>query len=144
MKVSDVEIINACKTSLSMAQAATKLNIHFNTLKSRAKKLGCYNTNQAGIGVAKQSGTKISLQTILTGKYPEYQTFKLKNRLLQEGIMENKCSICNLTEWNGKPLNMELDHINGNRTDHRLKNLRMICPNCHAQTETYRAKNINK
>ena len=80
----------------------------------------------------------------MTGKYPEYQTFKLKNRLLQEGIMENKCSICNLTEWNGKPLNMELDHINGNRTDHRLKNLRMICPNCHAQTETYRAKNINK
>ena len=45
-------------------------------------------------------------------------------------------------EWNDKKINMELDHIDGNRTNHKLKNLRMLCPNCHSQTDTYRAKNI--
>jgi hypothetical protein len=140
--VSDKQIIDACKNSLSMAQAAAKLNIHFNTLKSRAKKLGCYTTNQAGVGVKKKSGNKIALEKIISGNHPEYQTYKLKVRLLQENILQNKCSVCGIQEWNGKSLLMELDHIDGDRTNHKLKNLRMLCPNCHAQTETYRAKNI--
>lgn len=139
--ISDKDIILACESSLSMAQAAAKLNIHFNTLKRRATKLGCYVTNKAGVGVAKPSGNKIPLKDILDGKYPEYQTFKLKVRLLAEGIFKNECSECKLTDWNGKPLTMELDHKDGNRTNHKLKNLRLLCPNCHAQTETYRAKN---
>ncbi len=43
---------------------------------------------------------------------------------------------------NGRPIPLELDHINGRRDDNRLDNLRILCPNCHAQTETYRGKNI--
>ncbi len=141
---SDKEIIEACNSSTTMAQAAVKVGLHFNTFASRAKKLGCYKPNQAGRGINKSSGKKIPLDLILNGKYPEYQTFKLKTRLLEEGVLINKCSVCNITEWNGKKLVMELDHINGDRKDHRLKNLRLICPNCHALTETYRAKNIKK
>ena len=52
--------------------------------------------------------------------------------------------MCGITEWNGQPTPTELDHINGVRTDNRLENLRILCPNCHAQTKTYRGKNINK
>jgi len=53
--------------------------------------------------------------------------------------------MCGLTEWNNKPISLELDHINGINNDNRLENLRIICPNCHAQTPTYRGrKNVIK
>ena len=70
-----------------------------------------------------------------------FQTYKLKQRLLKERIIENKCIECGITEWNGKIINMHLDHINGINNDHRLENLRMLCPNCHSQTDTYCGKN---
>ena len=52
------------------------------------------------------------------------------------------CEECGLAVWNGRPIPLELDHVNGRYTDNRLENLRILCPNCHAQTPTYRAKNI--
>ena len=54
----------------------------------------------------------------------------------------HKCECCGLSEWNNLPINFELHHIDGNRTNHSLENLLLICPNCHSQTETFRAKNI--
>lgn len=68
----------------------------------------------------------------------------LKRRLLNENILENKCHICGITEWNGKKLSLHLDHINGVNNDNRLENLRILCPNCHSQTETYSGKNLRK
>jgi Zn finger protein HypA/HybF involved in hydrogenase expression len=79
----------------------------------------------------------------LDGLHPYYQTFKLKNRLIKEGIKENACDICSIREWNGNSINMQLDHIDGDPHNHKLNNLRMICPNCHSQTLTYCGK-INK
>lgn len=84
----------------------------------------------------------IPLEEILQGKHPSYSRFSLKQRLLKEGIKSNKCEECGMEDtWNGKPINMHLDHVNGKHDDHRLSNLRMICPNCHSQTETYGGKN---
>lgn len=124
-----------------MAQAAAKLKMPYTTFKRMALKFNCYKPNQGGKGTAKPSKIKIGLREILAGNHPEYSTYKLKNRLLKSGIMVNKCSRCGLTSWNGEVLNMELHHIDGNKFNHRLENLEMLCPNCHAQTDNYRAKN---
>lgn len=142
--ISYEDIKQAIELTNSMNEAAVKLNLHFSTFKRKATIYGLYVPNQGLKGSAKPFGDndtrKFNLWEILEGKYPSYQTFKLKNRMLEEGLIENVCSECNNFEWNGKPLNCELDHINGIRHDHRRDNLRMLCPNCHSQTDTYRSK----
>jgi len=83
----------------------------------------------------------ISLDEILEGKHPEYNRHRLKLRLLSAGIKTNNCEECGQSgTWNDKELNMQLDHINGINDDNRLKNLRMLCPNCHTQTENFAGK----
>jgi hypothetical protein len=66
----------------------------------------------------------------------------LAKRLLAAGLVSRRCDKCGLTEWLGDPIPLELDHINGEHDDNRLVNLRLLCPNCHACTETYRGRNI--
>jgi hypothetical protein len=66
----------------------------------------------------------------------------IKQRLIKYYNWEYKCSQCKLSEWLGKPISIELDHINGDHYDNRIENLRFLCPNCHAQTDTYRGKNV--
>jgi hypothetical protein len=136
--------IRVCSESISMAQASSKLGLHFNTFKRYALLFGCYSTNPSGKGMKKKCKPKIEMSEILAGNHPEFNTYKLKNRLIKDGLLENKCSSCGITDWQGKPLNMELDHVDGNKYNHKFDNLRMLCPNCHAQTDTYRSKNRAK
>lgn len=65
------------------------------------------------------------------------KTFRLKRSLMALGVPHicNECGICPI--WNNKPLTLHIDHINGWTYDNRKENLRFLCPNCHAQTETY-------
>jgi hypothetical protein len=81
------------------------------------------------------------LEDIFSGKYPEYTPLHLKHKLIKHGYKKNKCEICGIECWNNKLLSFELDHINGNSRDHRLENLRIVCPNCHSQTETFKGRN---
>lgn len=136
------EFIKVTTSSLTMAEAASKLGMHFNTFKRLAIEYGCYKPNQGGKGAHKKPIIVYALEDILNNKYPYYQAYKLKNKLLNAGIKENKCEICGITEWNNMPLNMELHHIDGNKYNNSLDNLILLCPNCHAQTDNYRAKNI--
>jgi hypothetical protein len=65
----------------------------------------------------------------------------LRKRLVRAGLKPDHCEICGLSEWRGKPLTLQLDHINGDHTDNRLENLRILCPNCHSQTTTWCGRN---
>lgn len=139
---SDQMIIDSANNSTTMSQAAAKCGLHFSTFKRRALKLNVYKTNQGGKGNKKNWQLKIDLNEILEGKHPSYQTYKLRNRIIKKNILEYECKICGIYEYNNLPLTLELDHINGIRNDHRLCNLRLLCPNCHSQTSTWRGKNI--
>lgn len=72
-----------------------------------------------------------------------YSTSQLKNRLFKEGFKEMECENCKLTKWLGKPISLELHHINGVNNDNRIENLQILCPNCHSYTKNYRGKNMN-
>ena len=52
----------------------------------------------------------------------------------------HKCEECQLTEWNNEPIPLELEHIDGIKTNNEQSNLKLLCPNCHAQTPTWRGK----
>ena len=140
--MTDQEFIDFVKSQKTMGAAATTLGMHFNTFARKAKRLKCYNPNQGGKGTVKRwmSEREIPLQEIFDGMHPSYQTYKLKQRLYKKGIKKNRCEICDIDSWNGKKIECELDHIDGDRTNHKLSNLRILCPNCHSQTDTFRYK----
>lgn len=71
---------------------------------------------------------------------------KLRERLLKEGLKEHKCENpeCGLSEWHNLPIPLQLHHINGDRTDNRLENLQLLCPNCHALTDNYCGRKLKK
>lgn len=84
---------------------------------------------------------KLDLKDILT-ENSDYSRHSLKTRLLKETDLKYECVECgNNGEWNGKKIALQLDHINGIRNDHRIENLRLLCPNCHSQTDTHSGRN---
>lgn len=134
-KFTDNELIEAYQRQPVLGKLAAQFNVPQITIFRRAERLGL----KFKIG---GNHAKIDLQEILDGLHPHYQTLKLKRRLVEQGIKKNECEICGITEWMEKPIVMQLDHINGDSHDHRLANLRMVCPNCHSQTSTYCGKNM--
>lgn len=85
-----------------------------------------------------------SLKQILI-KNSTYQSYMLKNRLFKSSLKIPRCELCGWAEksQDGR-LPLELDHINGDRHDNRLENLRILCPNCHSLQLTHRARNRSK
>lgn len=147
------EFQNICSRCTSLAEILREHNLHpgagnYRTLKNR---ILIENIDISHIPKGKGSNKgrkfqskKIPLNEILI-EDSRYQTNKLKIRLLKEGILTNSCSICGLeNEWNGKPITHRLDHINGNSSDHRLENLRIVCPNCDSQLDTFAGRNSRK
>lgn len=69
----------------------------------------------------------------------------VKEFVLKRGFLKEECSICKLPpRWRGEHLTLHLDHIDGNKKNHEVENLRFLCPNCHQQTETWGAKRLSK
>jgi transposase-like protein len=95
----------------------------------------------SAVGLRRASKLKqIPLDEILV-RNSKYNRTNLKLRLLNDGLLENRCYECGqLPEWNGCRLTLQLDHINGVADDNRLSNLRLLCPNCHSQTANFAGK----
>ena len=72
------------------------------------------------------------------------QSYKLKARIIKENILPHQCNFCKNTEWLQNPIPLELHHKDGNHENNNLNNLELLCPNCHALTDTYRGKNQDR
>lgn len=140
------ELQSAAKDSLSIREMLMKLGIasqggNYKTLYKRIEANGIDISHFTGQGHNKgKTYIKTHITDYLSNNI-EISSFRLKNRLLKEGLLDRKCSCCGLSEWLGNPIPIELDHIDGNHANNNLTNLRLLCPNCHAMTDTYRGKN---
>jgi len=119
---------------------------NYETVKRHIKELGLNTEHFTGQGHMKGKKSFLAqaapLSQILVENSGYRHGSRLLKRLVSEGIFERTCMGCRLSEWMGGPIPLELDHINGKRSDNRIENLRALCPNCHALTDTYRGRNI--
>jgi len=72
-----------------------------------------------------------------------YTTASAKGYMYGELNIAHECNMCGITKWNNSDIILELDHIDGDSKNNELTNLRLLCPNCHSQTPTWRGRNIN-
>lgn len=144
------QLISFCNESTSIRELATKIGYcsdsgsTYKIIKEMIDKYQLDTRHFTGQSHSKNMGKKrTSTEEYLNNKV-KITSHKLRNRLLEEKILEFKCSCCGLSEWLGQPIPLELHHKNGNKNDNSLENLELRCPNCHYFTDTYKIKNINR
>ena len=126
------------------AQMARDLDCNPKTINAVLKRLGLeYSGNQGCKGLSKSNGHGMTLLEYLE-KSVDVQSNKVRKKLLDEGYKEYRCECCGLSEWLGEPIPLELHHQDGNRFNNTLSNFQLLCPNCHAKTDSYRGKNCSK
>lgn len=147
----DEQLIAAVVNAVSIAGVIRSIGLPINagnytTVNKYIKKLGLdisHFTGQRWVGTRDKHPNKTELVDILI-EGSTYSTHHLKKRLIAEGLKQAVCEHCGLEEWMGVPIPLETDHINGVSNDHRITNLRLLCPNCHALTDTWKGRNIGK
>ena len=146
-KYTEAELANAVAASSSLRQTLIKLNVspfggNYDVLRKAINHFDLDTSHFTGQAwnKGKRLGTRKSLQSYLT-KNSNISSYKLKQMLLRDQLLISKCSGCGRRSWRRQPIPLELDHVNGDNKDNRLTNLRLLCPNCHALTPTYRSKN---
>lgn len=106
------------------------------TLNSYLKKMGIeYAGNQGGKGIKNDPSYKTAAEYIQSNSI---KSSKLKDKLIRDGIKQNCCEQCGISEWRGIKLVLELHHKNGNHYDNDLNNLTILCPNCHSIQESHK------
>lgn len=137
--------------SYSFAQAIRKLGLrdvgsNFATIKKKVEQYNIDVSHFTGqrwnIGKTEKDDNRIyskNIEDVFENNVP-IKSSNLKEKLFTLGYKEKKCECCGITEWQGKPLTLELHHIDGNHYNNGLSNLQILCPNCHSQTETFRSR----
>lgn len=142
----DKELIEALKVSKSIAGVLRTFGLkpaggNYMTIKMRIKELNIdisHFTGQSHLRGKRHNWAKrIPLKEILVENSIYTNNTRLRDRLIKERLLERKCSKCGNTHWFGVPIPLELHHVNGDKRDNRIDNLRLRCPNCHALTPTY-------
>ena len=142
-QISIEELTKLVKESISIAELMRKLGYtanrgnSFKGLKDYLIENNIDFSHFLGRAHGTTNNTKYTLEEIMVENSTYSNMTKFKSRLIKANLIEYKCSCCGITEWNGKPLTLQLHHINGNNRDNRLENLQMLCPNCHSQTDNY-------
>ena len=137
------DILTWISENRSKAFMARELNCKQETLNKYLKQMEIvYDGNQSGKGLTKKSNGMTLIDYL--NKSVDIQSNKVRKKLLQEGYKEHRCEKCGLTEWLGNPIPLELHHIDGDKNNNTLENFQLLCPNCHAFTDSYRGKNITK
>ena len=150
-KLNNKEFEDLIKSSFSSSECLRKLKLSTEgsasrrALNKRIKEL-VLDTSHFKVGGYSTSNknSNYTLEKILVQNSSYSSTSSLKIKLLKENLLSYECNICQLKEWNSKPISLQLDHVNGVNNDNRIENLRLLCPNCHSQTETYAGRNKAK
>ena len=149
-KYSLTQLQQAISESVSLRQVLIKLDVtayggNYQVLKKAIKHFELNTSHFTGQAwnKSKKMPAKYCLNDYLENKSP-IQSYKLKKRLIENKLLRSVCSNCRNELWLGKPIPLELDHVNGDNKDNRFENLRLLCPNCHALTDTYRGKNRSR
>ena len=144
------QLRDAVSTSLSYRQTLIKLGVvpsggNYRTVQKAVKYFNIDNKHFTGQAWNKGRtyAPKRSISDYLSNRFP-IQSHKLRKRLLKEQIFDHQCDVCKRKTWMKQSIPLELDHIDGQHQNNSLSNLRLLCPNCHAQTSNYRGKNIGK
>lgn len=132
------DILNWIEEKKSKAYICKELHCKPDTLNSYLLKMGIkYKGNQSGKGyIGHETGNYIPSSVYTNSSSNKYITsYRLKEKLIYDKVKLAQCEICGGTVWNGKPIPLELHHIDGNHYNNKLSNLQILCPNCHAQQD---------
>lgn len=152
-KCSDEEFIQVVKENFSIREVLRKLGLSesggsYKYFHSRIQKMGIDTSHFTGQAHLKGKNhfwnIKIPLEDILIENSTYSCTSSLRKRLVKEKVLLDECSRCHLTKWMGEEISLHLDHVDGNNTNNKIDNLRLLCPNCHSQTPTYCGRNKKK
>lgn len=140
------QLKEAIKTSISIRECISKLGLveaggNYQTIKKYVEAYNLDTSHWLGQGYLKGKRHNYNSQPIeeLMIQHGQRKHARvIKKYLIDNNILSYECSCCGISDWLNKSLTLEIDHINGIPTDHRLENLRLLCPNCHSQTPTFR------